>query len=158
MSNEKIGFTIGKYAPLHKGHQLLIETAIKEMDQVYCIIYDTDIIDIDIQQRASWIKRLYPTVNIIYAYNSPKEYGLDKKSVNIQMNYLSNLIKDIPVTHFYCSEKYGEKVAEYLSIKNRIIDIEKKIVPISATQIRQNYEQNKQYLEKFIYMDLKEHK
>ena len=79
MSNEKIGFTIGKYAPLHKGHQLLIETAIKEMDQVYCIIYDTDIIDIDIQQRASWIKRLYPTVNIIYAYNSPKEYGLDKK-------------------------------------------------------------------------------
>ena len=30
MHSKKIGFTIGKFAPLHKGHQLLIETAIKE--------------------------------------------------------------------------------------------------------------------------------
>ena len=30
--SKNIGFTIGKFAPLHKGHQLLIETAIKEMD------------------------------------------------------------------------------------------------------------------------------
>ena len=30
MENKSIGFTIGKFAPLHKGHQLLIETAIKE--------------------------------------------------------------------------------------------------------------------------------
>ena len=29
---EKIGFTIGKFAPLHKGHQLLLETALKELD------------------------------------------------------------------------------------------------------------------------------
>ena len=29
---EKIGFTIGKFAPLHKGHQYLIETALKEME------------------------------------------------------------------------------------------------------------------------------
>ena len=42
------------------------------------------------------------------------------------MNYLSELIKDIPVTHFYSSELYGEKVAEYLNIENRMIDYEKK--------------------------------
>lgn len=28
MNNKKIGFTIGKFAPLHKGHQFLIETAL----------------------------------------------------------------------------------------------------------------------------------
>lgn len=33
MYNKNIGFTIGKFAPLHKGHQLLIETALKEMDE-----------------------------------------------------------------------------------------------------------------------------
>ena len=158
MKNKNIGFTIGKFAPLHKGHQLVLETALKEMDEVYCVIYDTDIIDIDVKQRAEWIKKLYPKVHILYAYDSPKQYGLDKESVNIQMKYLSNIIRDIPVTHFYSSELYGEKVADYLKIKNRLVDLEKKSIPINATKIRDNYEDNKNYLENLVYLTLKNNK
>lgn len=154
MSNKKVGFTIGKFAPLHKGHQFLIETGIKEMDKFYVVIYDTDIIDINVEKRANWIKKLYPNINIIYAYNSPKQYGLDKKSVDIQMQYLSKLIKDVPVTHFYSSELYGEKVAEYLNIENRIVDLKRENIPISATKIRENYSQNSNYLESFILGDI----
>ena len=29
----KRGLTLGKYAPLHRGHQLVIETALAEMDE-----------------------------------------------------------------------------------------------------------------------------
>lgn len=155
MKNKNIGFTIGKFAPLHKGHQLVLETALKEMDEVYCVIYDTDIIDIDVKQRAEWIKKLYPKVHILYAYDSPKQYGLDEKSVNIQMKYLSSIIEDIPVTHFYSSELYGEKVADYLKIKNRIVDLEKKSIPVNATIIRNNSEQNKEFIEEFVFNDLK---
>lgn len=154
MYNKNIGFTIGKFAPLHKGHQLLIETALKEMDELYVVIYDTDIISIDVKQRANWIKQLYPDVHIIYAYNSPQKYGLDDKSVKIQMEYLSQLIKGIPVTHFYSSELYGEKVADYLNIENRIVDLERKNIPISSTIIRKNYKENSKYIENFIYSDL----
>ena len=71
---EKIGFTIGKFAPLHKGHQYLIETALKEMDKFYIVIYETDVINIHIQTRANWIKKLYPQVEILYAYHPPKQY------------------------------------------------------------------------------------
>ncbi len=158
MENKSIGFTIGKFAPLHKGHQLLIETALKEMDEVYCVIYDTDIININVEQRAKWIKKLYPNVNIIFAYDSPKQYGLDDESVNIQMKYLSELIKEIQVTHFYSSELYGEKVANYLGIENRIVDLERKTIPINATEIRKNYDENKKYIERFILLDLKDYK
>ena len=147
---KKIGFTIGKFAPLHKGHQYLIETAIKEMDEVYAVIYDTDIIKIDVKERAKWLKRLYPKLHIIYAYNSPQEYGLDEKSVKIQMEYLCKLIKNIPVTHFYSSELYGESVAKYLNIQNRIVDLERKKFPINAQKIRNNYEDNSKYLEEFV--------
>lgn len=154
MQDKNIGFTIGKFAPLHKGHQLLIETALKEMDEMYVVIYDTDIIDINVKQRANWIKQLYPDVHIIYAYNSPKKYGLDDESVKIQMEYLSELIKDIPVTHFYSSELYGEKVANYLNIRNRVVDLERKQIPISSTMVRKNYEENSKYIENFIYSDL----
>jgi len=154
-NSKNIGFTIGKFAPLHKGHQLLIETAIKEMDEVYCVIYDTNIIDINVKKRAEWIKKLYPNVNILFAYDSPKQYGLDDESVNIQMKYLYNLIKQIPVTHFYSSEPYGEKVANYLNIKNRVVDLERKRIPINATIIRNNYYEYKDYIEKFILSDLR---
>ena len=154
MQDKNIGFTIGKFAPLHKGHQLLIETALKEMNEMYVVIYDTNIIDINVKQRANWIKQLYPDVHIIYAYNSPKKYGLDDESVKIQMEYLSELIKDIPVTHFYSSELYGEKVANYLNIRNRVVDLERKQIPISSTMVRKNYEENSKYIENFIYSDL----
>lgn len=153
MENKNIGFTIGKFAPLHKGHQFLIETALKEMEEVYVVIYDTDIIKINIEERAKWLKRLYPNLHIIYAFNSPKQYGLDKESVKIQMDYLSDLIKDIPVTHFYSSELYGKKVAEYLDIENRIVDLERKNIPINAETIRNNYEKNSKYLEDFVLHD-----
>lgn len=63
----KIGFTIGKFAPLHKGHQYLIEKGIKEMDQFYVIVYETNVIDIPVEQRANWIKQLYPEVKILLA-------------------------------------------------------------------------------------------
>ena len=46
----KIGFTIGKFAPLHKGHQYLIEKGIKEMDKFYVIVYETNVIDIPLEQ------------------------------------------------------------------------------------------------------------
>ena len=155
MYNKKIGFTIGKFAPLHKGHQLVIETALKEVDELYVVVYDTDLINIGVERRAEWIKKLYPKVKIIYAFNSPKQYGLDEESVNIQMSYLSNLISNIPVTHFYSSEPYGEKVAEYLHIKNRLVDIDKKQVPISASIIRSDFRANSKYLENAVYSDLK---
>ena len=152
---KKIGFTIGKFAPLHKGHQFLIETAMKEMDEFYIVVYDTDLIKNSVQERANWIKKLYPKANIIYAFNSPKQYGLDKESVNIQMNYLSKLIKDVPVTHFYSSEPYGEKVAEFLNIENRIVDKERISFPVSASKIRTDSNSNSQYLEEFVYKEFK---
>ena len=155
---QNIGFTIGKFAPLHKGHQFLIETALNEIDELYVVVYDTDITNISVEERANWLKKLYPKVHIIYAYNSPKKYGLDEDSVKIQMEYLSELIKDIPVTHFYSSEPYGIKVAEYLNIENRVVDLERRNVPISATQIRKNYELNYKYIESFILSDIKSYK
>jgi len=152
---KKVGFTIGKFAPLHKGHQYLIETAMKEMDEFYIVVYDTDIIKNPVEERADWIRKLYPKAHIIYAFNSPKQYGLDKESVNIQMEYLSKLIKGIPVTHFYSSEPYGEKVAEYLNINNRIVDKERITVPISANKIRKDSNTNSKYLEGFVYKEFK---
>lgn len=155
MKKEKVGFTIGKFAPLHKGHQFLIESGLKEMDKFYVIIYETNLININIEKRAEWIKSIYPNVKVRFAKNPPKQYGLDEKSVNIQMKYLSEIIKDINPTHFYSSEPYGKHVAQYLKIKDRQVDKNRKAIPISATKIRNNLEMNKKWLESSVYHDFK---
>jgi cytidyltransferase-like protein len=136
MNAQKIGFTIGKFAPFHKGHEYLINTALQEMDEFYIVVYDTPQFNISMQTKLDVLKQKYPKVQLIEAYNSPKQIGLDGESVEIQMKYLSNLIKDINPTHFFSSENYGECVAKYLKIENRVVDKERIKYPISATMIR----------------------
>ena len=150
----KIGFTIGKFAPLHKGHQYLIEKGIKEMDKFYVIVYETDVMDIPVEKRAKWIKQIYPEVNILLAKNPPSQYGLDEESVKIQMDYLKKIIKDIPVTHFYNSEPYGKFVARDLKIQEVQVDRMREKYAISGTKIRKNVNENKAYIEKIVYEEI----
>ena len=154
----KRGFTIGKFAPFHKGHQYLIETALKEMDEFYVVVYDTPQFDIDIDTKIKWIKNVFPDVKILKAFNSPKQYGLDEKSVNIQMKYLSSIIKNIKFTHFYSSEDYGKYVAKYLNITNIVVDYKRKKFNIEAKRIRENFEKEKIYLNDNVYNSIKNSK
>ncbi len=151
----KIGFTIGKFAPLHKGHQYLIEKGLKEMDKFYVIIYETSKISISLEKRASWIKSLYPNVNILYAKNPPSQYGLDEKSVKIQTDYLKKIMKGILVTHFYSSEDYGKFVTKAFNINEVQVDKKRLIYPICATDIRNNLDKNIKFVDSIVFRDLK---
>lgn len=155
---KKIGFTIGKFAPLHKGHQYLIETALKEMEEVYVVVYETDLIDIPLNQRADWIKKLYPNVHVILAENPPKKYGMDEENVKIQTDYLKKVLGDVPGTHFFSSEEYGKFVARDLNVKNRVVDYKREYIPISGTKIRANLDKYARYVDKIVYDDIKTNK
>ena len=144
----KIGFTIGKFAPFHKGHEALINQAFSEMDEVYILINNTDVTNISLEERAKWIKEIYPKANIILGKEPPKKYGMDEESIKIQTDYLKQVFKNIPVTHFYSSEEYGKYVARDLKVVDRRIE---KNIPISATKIRDNIKENREYLEENIY-------
>lgn len=147
-----VGFTIGKFAPLHKGHQALIEKGISENDEFYVLINDTNVTDIALETRAKWIRDLYPNVHIILGKNPPKQYGMDENSIQIQTDYLKDMFKGINVNKFYSGEEYGKYVGQALNVENVLI---KKETPISATQIRNNIEKNKAYLSNKVYNEIK---
>ena len=149
----KIGFTIGKFAPFHKGHEYLISKGIQEMDEFYVVVYDTPQFGIDIETKRKWITTKFPTAKILLAFDSPKQYGLDSQTVEIQMKYLSQILGDIPVNYFYSSEEYGNCVAEYLNISHVLVDQERKEIPISASKIRQDTERYKEYMMWEVYED-----
>ncbi|WP_204140833.1 AAA family ATPase [Halomicronema sp. CCY15110] len=156
------GLTLGKFAPLHKGHQLLIETALAEMDEVIVMIYDcSEVTTTPLPIRANWIRQLYPMVQVIEAWNGPTEIGDTPAIKQAHEAYILQQLQGISITHFYCREFYGEHVSQALSAQNRLVDWtpnstwqERCAVPISATQIRRHLYQHRQYLDPLVYRDL----
>lgn len=66
------GMTLGKFAPLHRGHQHVIETALRENDHVIVLIYAApDIKCSPLEVRSHWIRQLYPQVEVIEAIDGP---------------------------------------------------------------------------------------
>lgn len=105
MAELTVGLTLGKFAPLHKGHQYLIETAIAEMDRVIVVIYDSpETTNIPLTVRANWLRTLYPSVEVLEAWDGPAETGYSSEVKRLQENYIITLLDGQRITHFYSSE------------------------------------------------------
>ncbi|CAD5299386.1 MULTISPECIES: AAA family ATPase [unclassified Imperialibacter] len=152
--NKTTGLTLGKFAPLHKGHQLVIETALREVDHLIIMIYDTDVTTIPLQVRVKWIKCLYPNSTVIECWDGPEGYGSERSFEILQEEYILKMLNGRKISHFYSSEFYGEHVSEALGAIDRRIDEARIQIPISATQIRQNSHKNKEFISPIVYKDL----
>jgi HTH-type transcriptional regulator, transcriptional repressor of NAD biosynthesis genes len=149
------GLTLGKFAPLHKGHQLVIETALNEMDEVVTIVYDCpDTTPVPLNVRANWIRDLYPTVQVIEAWDGPLEVGDTDEIKSKHEDYIINQLKLDGITHFYSSEFYGDHMSRALRAVNRLVDRARTSVPVSATEIRRNPFAFREYLHPRVYRDL----
>jgi HTH-type transcriptional repressor of NAD biosynthesis genes len=149
------GLTLGKFAPLHKGHQLVIETALSEMDEVTVIIYDApETTSIPLNVRSNWIRELYPQVKVIDAWDGPTEVGDTYEIKRKHESYIINDLKVSGITHFYSSEFYGEHMSAALGAANRLVNPSRDIVPISGKQIRANLFLYRGHIHPTVYRDL----
>jgi NadR type nicotinamide-nucleotide adenylyltransferase len=149
------GLTLGKYAPLHKGHQFVIETALSEMARLTILIYDApDTTPIPLNVRADWLRQLYPQAHIIEAWDGPTVVGATPEIRQLHEDYILHTLKMRGITHFYSSEFYGEHMSQALGAVNRQVDPPRQHVPISATQIRTNPYHYREYLAPLVYRDL----
>ncbi len=150
----RVGLTLGKFAPLHKGHQYLIETALREVDELLVVVYASDLTDIPLSTRAGWIRALHPTVTVLEAPDGPQETGDDPEIQHRHDVYLANLLTGRGVTDFYSSETYGEPTARALGARNHLVDPARTHIPIRATQIREDPYAARAFLDPLVYKDL----
>ena len=149
------GLTLGKFAPLHKGHQLVIETALAEMDEVSVIIYDApETTPVPLNIRSNWIKKLYPQVELIEAWDGPTEVSDTPEIKRKHEKYIIELLKISSVTHFYSSEFYGEHMSIALGAVNRIVNPSRNVVPVSGMKIRENPFLFREFISPVVYQDL----
>ena len=153
---KKIGLTLGKYAPFHKGHEYIIETAINEMDHVIVVIYNaSDVTEIPTSVRAKWIKSIFPSVEIIIAEHGPQETGYSKEIIEKQNNFIKYLMQGKAINTFYSSENYGQYVSDALNCNNRIVDIKRTKYSINGTMLRENPTKWKDFISKYVYNEIK---
>lgn len=155
MKEIKVGLTLGKFAPLHKGHQYMIETARREMDKVIAVIYDCpETINIPLAVRADWLRKLYPDIEVIEAWDGPKETGYTKRIKKMHEDYVKEILNGQKITHFYSSERYGEHMSQALGAVNRIVDCNRETYPISGTQVRLNPYSCREFVSPLVYKSL----
>lgn len=155
MNTPRTGLTLGKFAPFHKGHQFLIETALAQVDQLIVMIYDCpETTTVPLPVRSAWIRSLYPQVEIIEAWGGPLEIGNTPAIQRMHEVYIRQQLGDRVITHFYSSEFYGDHVSRALGAVDRRVDPARANVPISATGIRHNPYQQRAFLHPLVYRDL----
>ena len=149
------GLTLGKYAPLHHGHQLVIETALAEMDEVTVIVYDApDTTPTPLAVRSGWIRTLYPDVRVIEAWDGPTSVGYEPEVMRQHERYVIETLGIRGISAFYSSEPYGEHMSRALGATDRRVDMARTRVPVSASAIRSDPYANRAYLDPLVYRGL----
>jgi HTH-type transcriptional regulator, transcriptional repressor of NAD biosynthesis genes len=154
-SKTHVGLTLGKFAPLHRGHQHLIETALSEVDRLIVMIYDCPAVtEVALHVRARWIRDLYPQVEVIEAFDGPSEVGTEPEITQAHDAYILRMLAGRRVTHFYSSEFYGDHVSRALGAEDRRVDPQRTHFPISGTRVRESPYEYRSWIAPLVYRDL----
>lgn len=133
----------------------MLETALGEMDEVVAVVYDCpETTPVPLNVRAGWVRKLYPSVRVVEAWDGPVEVGDTPDIKRRHEEYVLNRLKLRGVTHFYSSEFYGEHMSAALGAVNRVVDDRRKTVPVSATMIREDPFSFRDFLHPAVYRDL----
>ena len=146
------GLTLGKYAPLHLGHEDLFQQALKEVDHLIVVIYDSpSVTDIPLTVRAGWIRAMYPSIEVIEAWNGPEVCGDTPEIKKAHEGYLLSLLKGRKIDRFYTAEFYGEHISKALGAEDCRLN---RLSPFRATDIRNDPYKCRYFVSNRVYKDM----
>lgn len=136
---------VGKFAPLHRGHQLVIEMARARSHSVTVLVYATpDFIHMPNEMRAGWIRAIYPDVDC----RVPDHPPLDRASDLVHRRFVTRFLaaEGIVVDAVFSSESYGPGFAEMLGVDHIMVDRLRTVAPVSGSAIRSSSEFDGEWL------------
>jgi HTH-type transcriptional regulator, transcriptional repressor of NAD biosynthesis genes len=130
------GLVIGKFMPLHRGHELLIDAALAECDDVTVVVYDSRppgaYPPMPLALRLDWVAQLYPQLEQVVGLPDPLESPANEDPANAavyagQLEFLGRFDR------FYSSEPAYERFARVLGAEHVVLDQTRELVPVSGT-------------------------
>ena len=172
------GLVVGKFAPLHRGHELIIRRALDACEEVVIISYcKPEFAGCDAARRQSWLSKLFPTARILV----PTDASLAELLVNAHCfrevpandadgtthrrfcGFLCTNILGVTADAVFTSEDYGDAFAAELTrcfrehdsnfpeVQHVLVDGSRKIVPVSGTLLREDVHAHRQWLSPEVY-------
>lgn len=140
MKKYKTVVIIGKFMPLHKGHEYLIRFGKEYAENLYVIVDCLKEQTIEPELRKKWIEETIPNINVIaLKQNMPQQPEDHPDFWNLWKDtIISEIIKaggEKPDA-LVASMDYGYKLSEVLECDFVPNDVNGESIPISATQIR----------------------
>ncbi|MCE5279462.1 MAG: AAA family ATPase [Planctomycetaceae bacterium] len=126
----RTGVIAGKFYPPHRGHQLLIETALAKCDEVYVLACFNASQTIPIARRVEWLREMCPTAHVLSVLDVPADD--DSAGWAAYTRQILGLAPDA----VFSSEAYGDTYARCLGAVHVNVDPQRGQVPCSATMIR----------------------
>lgn len=172
MKEYRNGLIVGKFCPLHNGHEYLIRTALTKCEKLFVLSYTRpEFTGFEPEKRQRWLRSLFPEVwSIVISENSAlSDFGLNMPDNDASENEHRAFVASIwpalvgePLDVVFTSENYGDGFAQYLTealrgrpgqaeVDHFLVDIERKAHNISGTAIRKDVHANRAYLPPIIY-------
>lgn len=143
---KRTGLIVGKFAPLHRGHQLLIETAARQVDELHVWVYSRpDMPRVPAPLRAQWLRQMYGPgiggcrlhVRALTAEEYP-QLPLNDDSDFVHREFVRQLLLELGlrIDVVFTSEAYGPGFAAHLGAAHVLVDETRRQLPVSGTRLR----------------------
>ena len=157
----KRGLIVGKFCPLHRGHEHAIQRMIVDCDESFIISYtNPEFPGCEPAKRRRWLSSLYPGSRILV---------LDDDSIPpndaddlTQRRFVGRLCVErfnTTVDAVFTSENYGEGFAQELSqmfgheVKHVCVDPQRLAHPVSGTLLREHIHEHRGAVSPVVYAD-----
>ena len=153
------GLAVGKFAPLHLGHELLITTALAGCNELLIISYTSQkFVGCDAVHRRRWLQQRFPESRVV-VLDDDTPVPDDNAPDNVQRAFVVTLLQELVFVpdRVFTSESYGLGFANYLaaafshSVEHVSVDPARVRIPVSATKIRANVHAHKHWLAPQVY-------
>lgn len=126
---------LGKFYPLHAGHDHLIRSAVRAAGSVTVEVIGSSVESIPLATRADWVREVHPTVRVAATLDDTPVDFSSPSLWDAHMRTITRLL-DAPVDAVFSSDDYGAELARRLDATWVQVDPGRRINPVSGTAVR----------------------
>jgi NadR type nicotinamide-nucleotide adenylyltransferase len=161
MSLYRNGLVVGKFAPLHLGHEHVIRAALAACDHVVVLSYSRpEFAGCEPANRAHWLEARFPETTRIVLDHALEPLPANSDSDEAHRAFCANVLQRHfaePIHAIFTSESYGPGFAADLSRRQAIpvahvsVDHARTLVPVSGTALRADIHGLRHFLAPDVY-------
>ncbi len=164
MKQFKAGLVVGKFSPLHLGHELLIRRAMDACDATFIISYSLpELPGCEAHMRERWLRARFPDAVVLVVdadlpHNDDGELIHRRFCASLCLDRLGTTVEAV-----FTSEDYGDgfavelgrcfsaRTGRQLTVQHVNVDQARRIVPVSGTTVRGDPHAHRRFLSDVVY-------